>query len=114
MEEENKNPLEENIKKPRKPGSGGKRVGAGRRTQRETESLIAKLSPYQDEVIEVLLELCRKKDVQAVKLYLAYLNGNPTTTTNSTVTANVTSIDLREIITFSEPESEDDSDDVES
>lgn len=95
----------------KKDNRGGKRVGAGRKTQRETNDLLNKLSIYQDEALDVLMDLVRKGDIQAVKLYFSYAYGNPTTTNNTNITAEVTSVDLRDIITFGNQDENDFDDD---
>ncbi len=83
-----------------KSNRGGARPGAGRKSLREETGLIAKLKPFEDEALDVLMKLVRTGDIQAVKLYFAYLAGNPTTTNNTNLSAEVTTVDLREIITF--------------
>jgi hypothetical protein len=98
------------MEEKKKDGRGGARIGAGRKSVREEAGLIQKLKPFEDEVLLILMQLVRGGDIQAVKIYLAYLAGNPTTTNNTNIQAEVTSVDLRDIITFTSKD--DDNDDI--
>ena len=101
---------EDNKPVKKKEGRGGARIGAGRKTQRETAGLIERLRPYEAEAVGMLMEQVRKGDVQAIKLYLSYYAGNPTTTTNSNIQAVVTNINIRDIISFGGDDGTDDVD----
>jgi len=94
----------------KKSNRGGARIGAGRKSIREEANLLAMLKPYESEAVEVLVKLVRGGDIQAVKLYFAYLAGNPTTTTNSNIQAVVTNINIRDIISFGGDDGTDDID----
>lgn len=110
--------MEENPKPVKKDGRGGVRFNSGRKTQRETAGLIAKLKPYEDEMVAVLVDLALKGDLAAIKLYFAYYAGNPTTTTNSNIKSQITTIDLKNIISFKGDEIEfenvDDNDEIDN
>lgn len=85
---------------PKKKGAGGARVGAGRKSLRDEANLINRLNPYLPEATEILMELVRKGDIQAVKLYFSYCVGLPTVNVNSNVNAVIDTVNLRDIITF--------------
>lgn len=83
---------------------GGARVGGGRKSAKDEVGLVLKLKPYQDEVLDKMIEIMRSnhpKNFEAAKLLLAYIAGQPSTTANNTVTIEtVTSIDLNNILDF--------------
>lgn len=83
---------------------GGARPGGGRKSAKDEVGLILKLKPYEQEVIDKMVEIMRSnhpKNFEAAKLLLAYIGGQPSTTANNTVTIEtVTSIDLNNILDF--------------
>ena len=56
---------------------GGKREGAGRKPTGVRKSLVEKLSPYDDSVIEVIVRKAKQGEAPFVKMFMEYLHGKP-------------------------------------
>lgn len=92
----------------KKGGRGGARVGAGRKSKDVEQKMCEKLQHFEDEAIEILKSKVRQGDAACIKLYFAYLAGNPSSTINSNVSAKVSTIDLKDIISFGNDDEDDD------
>lgn len=56
---------------------GGARPNAGRKKSSERKSLVEKLSPYDDSVIEVIVRKAKQGEAPFVKMFMEYLHGKP-------------------------------------
>ena len=56
---------------------GGARPGAGRKPIKVREELVDKLTPYDDDVLGVMVEQAKHGEPWAVKLFLEYRYGKP-------------------------------------
>lgn len=59
---------------------GGARPGAGRKPKEMQASLIEKLSPYENDIINIIVEKAKQGQKDFVKMYMEYLHGRPTQT----------------------------------
>lgn len=99
-----------NIPK-KKDGRGGKRIGAGRKPKSDERKLVEKLGPYEDVVIDIMMEkIITNGDRDMIKLYFAYLNGTPRQYISSEVNQTMTNVELKDIISFDEDYSDDEDD----
>jgi hypothetical protein len=99
--------------KPIRGKNGGARPGAGRKPRIIEEAFSSKLKVYEPEMLEILIARARAGDATCIKLYFAYMVGNPTTTINSNVNATVNNIQLKDIISFDKDPDNDDFTDFE-
>jgi hypothetical protein len=56
---------------------GGARIGSGRKSKAEEQSLVEKLSPLSDLAFEALTDALESKKDWAVKLFFEYTYGKP-------------------------------------
>jgi hypothetical protein len=56
---------------------GGKREGAGRKPKSEELRLVEKLSPYEDDILTVIVRNAKAGEAAFVKMYMEYLHGKP-------------------------------------
>ena len=57
--------------------NGGARKGACRKPKSEEQELIEKLSPYEDDIIDVLVQNALAGKHWVIRLYMAYRRGKP-------------------------------------
>ena len=57
--------------------NGGFREGSGRKPKAEIQELIEKMSPYDDDILDVLVQNAIAGKPWAVRLYMAYRYGKP-------------------------------------
>ena len=69
---------------------GGKREGAGRKHKEERKSLVQKLSPYEDGVLDVIIKKAKQGEAPFVKMFMEYLYGKPDQFINAKVDNQVT------------------------
>ena len=60
--------------------NGGAREGAGRKPKADEQKLVERLSPYDDEALNVLIEAVRDKEKWAVQMFFNYRYGRPVET----------------------------------
>ena len=60
--------------------NGGAREGAGRKPKADEQKLVERLSPYDDEALNVLIEAVREKEKWAVQMFFNYRYGRPVET----------------------------------
>ena len=58
-------------------GHGGKRQGAGRKPKAKEQELAEKLNPYEDDIIDVVVQQALSGKPWAVKLFFQYRWGKP-------------------------------------
>lgn len=73
---------------------GGKREGAGRKPTAVRKTLVEKLSPYDDAVIDVIVKKAKQGEAPFVKMFMEYLHGKP----DQFISAQ---IETKEVQTFS-------------
>jgi len=73
-------------------GHGGKRPGAGRKPKEVSESMIERLTPYEDGAIEKLAEAIERGEAWAVKLFFEYRWGKPVQRTELTGTPGLVTV----------------------
>lgn len=69
-------------------GWGGKRPGAGRKPKKKNKDLIEKMSPYDDDILEVLAEKALDGESWAVRLWMEYRYGKAIQQTETIITAD--------------------------
>jgi hypothetical protein len=69
---------------------GGKREGSGRKRKEERKSLVEKLSPYEDGILEVVIRKAKQGEAPFVKMFMEYLYGKPDQFINAKVDSTVT------------------------
>ena len=79
--------------------NGGNR-NCGRKSKAVETKLAEKLSPYDDEIIEVMLRKAMQGDKDMIKLYMGYMHGQPKVKTENDTNLTVTSLELKDIIKF--------------
>jgi hypothetical protein len=84
---------------------GGARIGAGRKSKAEEQSLIEKLTPLEAKAFEALTNALRDEKDWAVKLYFQYKFGMPKQVIDQNNTHSINTFDITQI--YSEETSED-------
>jgi phenylalanyl-tRNA synthetase alpha subunit len=84
---------------------GGARIGAGRKSKAEEQSLIEKLTPLETKAFEALTSALRAEKDWAVKLYFQYKFGMPKQVIDQNNTHSINTFDITQI--YSEETSED-------
>lgn len=79
---------------------GGARVGAGRKTKAEEQSLIEKLTPLEPIAFKALTDALNDGKDWAVKLFFQYNFGMPKQVIDQNNTHTVNDFDLKEVIKF--------------
>ena len=79
--------------------NGGNK-GCGRKPKAVELKLVEKLSPLEDEALEILFEKVREGDKDMLKLYMSYLYGNPKVKTENDTTMTVSTVELKDLISF--------------
>jgi hypothetical protein len=79
--------------------NGGNK-GCGRKSKSEERQLVEKLSPLEDEALAILFKKVLEGDKEMMKLYFAYMWGNPKVSTSNETTMTVSTVELKDIISF--------------
>lgn len=64
---------------------GGKRIGSGRKPKNVESEMIEKLSVYEQDALDAIIQGVKKKEFKYVQLYMHYLLGKPKETKDITV-----------------------------
>lgn len=79
---------------------GGARIGAGRKTKAEEQSLIEKLTPLEPKAFKALEDALNDGKDWAVKLFFQYNFGMPKQVIDQNNTHTVNDFDIKEVIKF--------------
>lgn len=79
--------------------NGGNK-GCGRKPKAYETKLAEKLDPYNDEIIQILVSKALEGDKDMIKLYMGYLHGNPKVSTQNETTMTVSTVELKDLISF--------------
>ena len=78
----------------KRKNNGGARKGAGRKPKTDEQTLLDRLSVYDDIAQAKLFELIDEGDYKAISLFYAYRYGKPKETVRMTVTEETPIIDV--------------------
>jgi hypothetical protein len=79
--------------------NGGNK-GCGRKSKSDERQLVEKLTPLEDEALAILFKKVLEGDKDMLKLYMSYMYGNPKVSTSNETTMTVSTVELKDIISF--------------
>jgi len=80
--------------------NNGGNKGCGRKAKSYESKLAEKLTPYNDEIIEMMVQKALQGDKDMIKLYMGYLHGQPKVSTTNDTNLTVASVELKDLISF--------------
>jgi len=78
--------------------NNGGNKGCGRKPKAYETKLAEKLSPYNDDIIQIMVEKAMQGDKDMIKLYLGYLHGQPKVSTTNDTTITTQSIEMKDLV----------------
>lgn len=90
--------------------NGGNK-GCGRKPKAYETKLAEKLTPYNDDIIQIMVTKALEGDKDMIKLYMGYLHGQPKVKSENETTVTTQSIEQKKLLDKLKYNFEDDNDD---
>lgn len=78
--------------------NNGGNKGCGRKPKSYETKLAEKLDPYNDDIIQIMVNKALQGDKDMIKLYMGYLHGQPKVSTTNETTVTTQSIEMKDLL----------------